>query len=499
MKKSVLIKLIVSILMFSVLILTEIPQRAAATMSYPYICYNYDYRSILNYAPAAYEPGNSINTSTFTYQGENVGKLSSPQDLCKSADGKIYVADTGNNRIIILNSSMTEVINIISSFDNNGKQDTFNTPTGVAVSEDYCLYIADTRNKRIVVLDENGVLLSIVDNPTSEVLEDGFVFQPLKVSVDYANRIYCIAQNQFEGIMVFDTNGKFTGFFGTIPVTISTWEKFWRRIATKAERSNQQLYIPTEFTGIDIDEDGFVYATNIDSAGTQAVRRLNPKGEDVIKKGEDDNLGGDIWNGGSGDYAGSSQFVDVIYRGDGIYSCLDRRRGRIFTYDHEGNLLYVFGGIGTQRGTFSMPVAIDIIGDQIIVLDSSRAEISVFNETEYGDMINQAVSLRFSGDETQAVELWKRVLELNENNELANTGIGKAYLTAGDYKNAMKYLKLGMSRTYYSIAFRRYRNAILKDNIGYVFTAVLILIIAFVVWRKIRQRKKSVKARGRAA
>ena len=39
--------------------------------------------------------------------------------------------------------------------------------------------------------------------------------------------------------------------------------------------------------------------------------------------------------------------------------------------------------------------------------------------------------------------IWKQVLLLDENNELANTGIGKAYLTAGDYELAMKYLKLG--------------------------------------------------------
>ena len=42
------------------------------------------------------------------------------------------------------------------------------------------------------------------------------MFTPLKVSVDYAGRVYCVAQNMFEGIMVFDTNGQFTGFFGTI-------------------------------------------------------------------------------------------------------------------------------------------------------------------------------------------------------------------------------------------------------------------------------------------
>ena len=44
-----------------------------------------------------------------------------------------------------------------------------------------------------------------------------------------------------------------------------------------------------------------------------------------------------------------------------------------------------------------------------------------------------------------------------------NTGIGKAYLTAGDYVQAMKYLKLGMNRDYYSIAYRRYHTLDLDE------------------------------------
>jgi len=160
-------------------------------------------------------------------------------------------------------------------------------------------------------------------------------------------------------------------------------------------------------TGIDIDADGFVYASNFDAGGTQAVRRLNPKGEDVIRKGENENVGGDIKTTGTSDYSGVTTVVDVVYRDKGIYSLLDSKRGRIFTYDHEGNLLYIFGGLGTQAGTFTTPVAIEAIGDKIIVLDSYRKEMLVFTQTQYGDLINRAVGLRYDGDETQAVDLWK--------------------------------------------------------------------------------------------
>ena len=88
------------------------------------------------------------------------------------------------------------------------------------------------------------------------------------------------------------------------------------------------------------------------------------------------------------------------------------------------------------------------------------------------------------------------MLELDENNELANTGIGKAYLTAGDYVNAMKYLKLGMNRDYYSIAYRRYRNGKLTENASYFLTGVLVLIVAWKVVKYIRNKKKGGEQNG---
>ncbi|MBP5249374.1 MAG: NHL repeat-containing protein [Lachnospiraceae bacterium] len=456
----------------------------------PYDTYNYDYREYIHFTPPAYIPDGIRYGREFEYNGESIGNFKTPQDMCKSPTGEVLVADTGNNRVVILDSKLKNVVKIITTFDNNGKEDKLNQPYGVCVSEKGNIYIADSKNKRVVVLDPEYNLIQIVSDPKSRSLDAGFVFTPYKVAVDYADRVYVIAQNMFEGIMVFETDGQFTGFFGTISVDISLWEKFWRRIATKEERANQKLFIPTEFTGIDVDPEGFIYATNITSDGIQGVRRLNPSGQDVIKKGQNKNLGGDLQISGLGAYYGPSQFTDVVYRSNGIYSCLDRKRGRIFTYDHEGNLLYIFGGLGTQVGTFQMPVAIEELGDRICVLDATAGTIISFKMTEYGDCINRAVALRFDGDETEAFAIWQIVLELDENNELANTGIGKAYLSGNDYKNAMKYLKLGMNREYYSIAFKRYRNEILKNNASWFLSGVAVLIIAAVVFSKVRKKRK---------
>ena len=457
---------------------------AFAADSLPYDCYNYDHWNNILYTPAPYVPDGLVSGATLRFEGAPVGAFRNPQDLCVSPDGDVYIADTGNNRIVVLAQDLKTVRRIITGFEAEGVAQTFSAPSGVAISEKHRLYIADSLNRRIVVLEPDGTFVKYVQNPQSEVLDEGYVFTPLRVSVDYADRVYVIAQNMFQGIMVFSEEGVFTGFFGTISVKISLWEKFWRKLATKEERGKQQLFIPTEFTGIDVDDEGFVYASNKDTDGLQAVRRLNPKGEDVIRRGPHANLGGDRVFGSVGNYAGPSQIVDVVYRGHGAYSLLDGRRGRIFTYDHEGNLLYIFGGIGTQAGTFQTPAAIEKLGSSLLVLDSQQGNLTVFAETEYGALINRAVSLRFDGDESQAVPLWQEVLRLDEINELANTGIGKAYLSAGDNANAMLYLRRGMNREYYSVAFKRWRNERLRNNISLILSGVVAAAALAVLWVK---------------
>ena len=61
---------------------------------------------------------------------------------------------------------------------------------------------------------------------------------------------------------------------------------------------------------------------------------------------------------------------------------------------------------------------------------------------------------------------------------------------------AMKYLKLGMNREYYSVAFKRYRSEFLKQYLGYGLTAVIAVPVLIALVNKLRDRTESRRKGG---
>ena len=193
-------KRIISIMLMAAILLLDPISASAQTL--PYDTYNYDYQKNVVPTPAAYIPEQVIHSTSL-----ECGKFNSPKDMFITEDGTIYVADTGNHRIVVLNSDMT-LNRVVASFDNKGTQDKFNGPSGLYCSPEGVLYIADTENKRVVILDAEGKLIDIIQDPQSEVLPEDFDFAPLKVSVDYAGRVYVVAKNIFQGVVKKNASDK---------------------------------------------------------------------------------------------------------------------------------------------------------------------------------------------------------------------------------------------------------------------------------------------------
>ena len=86
--------------------------------------------------------------------------------------------------------------------------------------------------------------------------------------------------------MEFNVDGEFRGFVGAPRVTPTLADVLWSRIAPDAQRERQALFLPTEFSALDVDDDGSIFVTKQGAANNQAIKKLNPAGRDVlIRKG----------------------------------------------------------------------------------------------------------------------------------------------------------------------------------------------------------------------
>src|SRR5690606_13381978 len=162
---------------------------------------------------------------------------------------KIYIADSGNHRIVVLDENFNH-IKTIDHFMNDGAVDTFNYPESVFVTEEGNLYVADTNNQRLIELTNDGEFIREIGRPVSDQITSNCEYSPTKVAVDKAGRIYVIGRGVYDGIIEFDPDGNFKGFTGATRVTFDFIDYIWKRISTDEQRARMELFIPIEFNSL---------------------------------------------------------------------------------------------------------------------------------------------------------------------------------------------------------------------------------------------------------
>jgi uncharacterized protein (TIGR03663 family) len=138
-----------------------------------------------------------------------------PRDIALAPDGSLYVADTGNNRIVHL-SAQGAVLTTWGSFadiqQGEAPGGTFNEPWGVAVAPDGSVYVADTWNHRIQHFTADGRFLDMFGVFGQAETPDAF-WGPRDVAVDQEGRLF-VADTGNKRIAVFDSQGGFESSFG---------------------------------------------------------------------------------------------------------------------------------------------------------------------------------------------------------------------------------------------------------------------------------------------
>ncbi|MBE5800725.1 MAG: hypothetical protein E7319_00360 [Clostridiales bacterium] len=490
-------------LLLIIMMLAGFSSAYAADEGYPTAyTYNYDYWGDVRESPDAYRVDQVL-------YGTDLGlevAMKKPQNLfVRNQD--LYVCDTGNNRILQLRKTgntfaLVRIIDTIQGCDVT----TFNNPNDLFVDEQDNIYICDTNNERIVMVDKDLNFIKAFTKPDDPTFDQGTSFLPHKLVVDVSGRVFCLATNINKGMVKFESDTTFTGFVGANKVSYNLYDYIWKRfLSTEAQRAQQESFVPTEYRNIYIDDESFIYATNTSFSEydllydvAQPIRRLNGIGNDILIKNDRYPPIGDLYWEEQSDQYGPSKLVDITVLGDDIYVALDRTRGRLFGYDSQGIMLWAFGTKGNSEGAFNAAIALEHMGKDLIVLDENECNITVFTPTEYGSLIYKASEAYLKGDYDGSAALWEEVLKFNANYNLAFIGIGRALLRQDQYKEAMDYFEMARDRDNYGRAFRLYRKDWVEQNIGWMIAVVVCVLVIPLIIKQVKKTRWEVELHERS-
>ncbi len=446
-----------------------------------------------NDGKAVMAPTGYVQTDVISGEGQPYGSFSGPQDLFRDlATNNLLVADTDNNRIVILNGDGEFLSEI-------GDEAGLNAPQGVFVDRQGDIWVADTGNERVAVFAADGTFKAEYRRPESDFLSE-YDFKPTKIVVDKRGFIYTTIGSEGNlGMLVMDSTERFRGFFGRTRIKFDLTRVLARAFASKAQRRRMLRVRPAPLSNMHIDEMGFIYAVSPVLKEDQ-IQRLNSVGENVYGSASDRIGAGRLWDrlwGEEGSSYGeketrwrwdderemnvpsiiASMFADVAVDELGIVSALDQRRYRVYQFDQAGNLLSTFGGGGMWEGGFSDPVSI-VAGDAgyLYVLDATRGDIQIFRPTEITRMIHQASSEYYDGKYQEAAVLWEEISQLNTNFGLAHSGLGKALMRREKFVEAMQEYRYAESKSGYSAAFHEYRYVWMRENFSLLGLGVVLVL-----------------------
>jgi len=273
-----------------------------------------------------------LKLARYGRKGNGVGEFLYPRGIWVDPDGNIYIADTGNNRIVHL-------------LYQNGKliwkrviEKDFNQPRQVALDSEGNIYVTDTENNRVVVLNNEGEVKFIWQRD---------LYKPDGIAVIDKDASY--NKNRDDYVVIIDNNNKRIQQF-------SRYGRLLRRITYK-DMGLDDAY----FAYCAIDYYGNIWVTD---SRNHMVHKFDDQLHHIISVGRE----------GTGDY----EFYSP--RGIAIW----RRFGQVFITEKEGGQYYWIGVDGYIVGCFPDPMPSGGPGTTIAIYltETAWVTIKIFDEED---------------------------------------------------------------------------------------------------------------------
>lgn len=396
--------------------------------------------------------------------------LSKPADLFITDTGMLFIADSGNRRVLKYDTVAGVVAGELAHRD-------FSAPSGLYVTGDGMIYVADPGARRVFQFGPDFTLLQEYGRPGSPVFADTR-YEPMKVAVDAARNLYIVSEGVYNGVIQLGRGGEFLGYFTVNQTWLTFSQALQRLLFTREQLANLVDSVPTTFSNVFVDRAGITYTTTMST-------RFNP-----IKKHRTD--GGNMF---VDNVFGADALSDVWVDGQGIIYVCDQT-GYIFMYSPAGELIFFFGSYVVNldvAGLYSRLPALCVDGKGFIwTLDGEKGYVQSFAPTDYAKTVYDAMGLYEKGLYEQSLTQWNEVLRLNQMSVLAHNGTAKAYFHNEEYDKAIYHFRVAGNRPFYSEAFWEMRNDVIQVWLPWVAGGLAALALVSALLRR-HNRKKGRK------